>query len=210
MLKRVSARRRLCLRTKAASRFWQKRRRTTSFRSTTQSTIRYPNPTAGRLFGYELDEMLWDTLTSLMPERLRQIHLNSVRRYLSTGQRHVGWRAVELIGLHKSGREFPIEVSFGEAIHNGRHFFIGIVEEALRAARLQRAKLKDLRERYHSLTVREREVMAHVVAGMLNKQVANELGTTAKTIKVHPGHIIQKMGAKSFGDLSGRLRDWES
>src|ERR1700758_1259705 len=70
-----------------------------------------------------------------------------------------------------------------------------------RAARLQRAKLKDLRERYHSLTVREREVMAHVVAGMLNKQVANELGTTEKTIKVHRGHIMQKMGAKSFADL---------
>jgi FixJ family two-component response regulator len=49
--------------------------------------------------------------------------------------------------------------------------------------------------------VREREVMAHVVAGMLNKQVANELGTTEKTIKVHRGHIMQKMGAKSFADL---------
>jgi FixJ family two-component response regulator len=70
-----------------------------------------------------------------------------------------------------------------------------------RAARLQRAKLKDLRERYHSLTIREREVMVHVVAGMLNKQVANELGTTEKTIKVHRGHIMEKMGAKSFADL---------
>jgi FixJ family two-component response regulator len=70
-----------------------------------------------------------------------------------------------------------------------------------RAARLQRAKFEDLRKRYHSLTTREREVMAHVVAGMLNKQVAHELGTTEKTIKVHRGHIMQKMGAKSFADL---------
>jgi FixJ family two-component response regulator len=47
-----------------------------------------------------------------------------------------------------------------------------------RAARLELAKLEDLRGRYHALTPREREVMAHVVTGMLNKQVAHELGTT--------------------------------
>jgi FixJ family two-component response regulator len=70
-----------------------------------------------------------------------------------------------------------------------------------RAARLQRAKLEDLRSRYHSLTAREREVMSLVVTGMLNKQVAIELGTTEKTIKVHRGHIMQKMGARSFADL---------
>jgi FixJ family two-component response regulator len=70
-----------------------------------------------------------------------------------------------------------------------------------RAARLQRAKLEDLRGRYHSLTAREHEVMAHVVTGMLNKQVAQELGTTEKTIKVHRGHLMQKMGVKSFADL---------
>jgi FixJ family two-component response regulator len=70
-----------------------------------------------------------------------------------------------------------------------------------RSARLQRVKLADLRRRYHTLTAREREVMAHVVKGMLNKQVADELGTTEKTIKVHRGHVMQKMGMTSFADL---------
>lgn len=70
-----------------------------------------------------------------------------------------------------------------------------------RSARLQRANLADLRRRYHSLTAREREVMAHVVKGMLNKQVADELGTTEKTIKVHRGHVMQKMGMTAFADL---------
>ena len=70
-----------------------------------------------------------------------------------------------------------------------------------RSARLQRVKLADLRRRYHSLTAREREVMAHVVKGMLNKQVADELGTTEKTIKVHRGHVMQKMAMTSFADL---------
>jgi FixJ family two-component response regulator len=70
-----------------------------------------------------------------------------------------------------------------------------------RTARLQRAKLADLRGRYQALTAREREVMAHVVTGMLNKQIAHELGTTEKTIKVHRGHLMQKMGVKSLADL---------
>ena len=81
-----------------------------------QSAIRYVNPAAGQMFGYEPAEMLGKNLTVLMPERFRQLHLTSFRRYLATGQRHIRWRAVELVGLHKSGREFPIEISFGEDV----------------------------------------------------------------------------------------------
>jgi PAS domain S-box-containing protein len=108
-----------------------------------ESTISYANPAAGEMFGYELSEMLGKNLTSLMPERFRVRHLTSLGKYVTTGQRHIDWRCVELLGLHKNGREFPIEVSFGEHIRSGKRFFTGIVrdvtdrkraEEALRAS----------------------------------------------------------------------------
>ena len=186
-----------------------------------QSTIRYANPAAGRLFGYEPDEMLGNTLTSLMPERLRQIHLTSVRRYLSTGQRHVGWRAVELIGLHKSGREFPIEVSFGEAIHNGRHFFTGIVrdvtdrkrsEEALRASeqRLQAIVdnttavifIKDLELRY-VLVNREYERLFDVRRDQIRGKTDFDIHAqdVAETLRANDREVIEGGGPTQFEEI---------
>jgi FixJ family two-component response regulator len=65
----------------------------------------------------------------------------------------------------------------------------------------QRAADAELRARYETLTPRERQVMALVVAGKLNKQSAADLGTTEKTIKAHRGQVMKKMGAISLPDL---------
>jgi len=73
--------------------------------------------------------------------------------------------------------------------------------ERSREALLQASELKILRERYSSLTPREREVLAWVVSGLLNKQVGGELGMTEATVKAHRGKIMQKMKADSLADL---------
>ena len=61
--------------------------------------------------------------------------------------------------------------------------------------------MRRLKQRLATLTPREREVLGHVVAGRLNKQIAGDLGTVEKTIKVHRGRMMEKMGVRTVADL---------
>ena len=82
---------------------------------------------------------------------------------------------------------------------------LGAVTEAVerdRSARRAQAGLAALREHLAMLTPREREVLDHVVAGELNKQIAGHLGTVEKTIKVHRARVMEKMGARSLAELA--------
>ena len=86
---------------------------------------------------------------------------------------------------------------------------IGNAIERSRVAICQEAEMRALKDRYTSLTPREREVMALVVAGMLNKQIGGELDISEITVKAHRGQVMRKMKANSLAELvkiSARLR----
>lgn len=67
--------------------------------------------------------------------------------------------------------------------------------------RAEAAAKEDIRTQYETLTAREREVMGHVTAGLMNKQVAGLIGLSEITVKIHRGNVMRKMGVKSLADL---------
>src|SRR5687767_13157575 len=94
------------------------------------SVILSANPATERVFGYAPDELVGRQLSVLIPERLRAAHHRGITRYLRSGRRNIPWTGVELPGLHKDGREFPVEVSFGEFIDDtGRRVFSGFMRD---------------------------------------------------------------------------------
>jgi FixJ family two-component response regulator len=81
---------------------------------------------------------------------------------------------------------------------------LNAIDEAVerdRHIRQQKAEMRELQDRYESLTAREQEVMRLVVAGLLNKQIAGELNITEFTVKIHRGRVMRKMDADSLADL---------
>ena len=84
------------------------------------------------------------------------------------------------------------------------HDLLQAIQEAIerdRRTRQQHAEMRELQNRYESLTAREQEVMQQVVSGLLNKQVAAELNITEYTVKIHRGRVMRKMHAESLADL---------
>ena len=112
-----------------------------------ESRIIFVNPAAETVFGYTKQEMIGADLTILMPEYLRHLHKAGFARYAETGKRHLSWEAIELPGLHKSGREIPLEISFGEFIRNDKHFFTGVARDITERKRAEEALIKSKEER---------------------------------------------------------------
>jgi PAS domain S-box-containing protein len=103
------------------------------------STILFANSATAEVFGYAPQELIGKNLTMLMPDYMRRVHEAGLRRYVDTGHRHLNWEATELPGLHKDGREIPLEVSFGDYTKAGKHYFTGFARDITERKRAQEA-----------------------------------------------------------------------
>jgi len=115
-----------------------------------QSTILFVNTAAERIFGYAISEMMHQPVTMLMPHYLPEAHRAAVGGYPQTGKKHFSWTAIKLTGLHRSGREFPVEVSLGEHVRGKRRIFTGIVRDISEREQSE-SLLRQSQEKYASM-----------------------------------------------------------
>ena len=117
--------------------------------------ILFASPATATVFGYAPTHLMGKPLTLLMPEYMRELHESGFARYLHTGHRHINWQGTELTALHKNGKEFPVEVSFGELTSDNHKMFTGFVRDiskrkqaeiALRGAMDERTRISAFRE----------------------------------------------------------------
>ena len=95
-----------------------------------ESRIVFWSPSAERIFGWSESEALGESLTLLMPERLRQAHLDGIHRVAHGGETHiVGGPPAEVVGVRRDGTEFPIELTLGRWSEEGESFFTGVVRD---------------------------------------------------------------------------------
>ena len=154
------------------------------------STILIVNPAAESIFGYSTAEMIGQPLTMLMPDYLRHLHKAGITRYLETGRKHIEWSTVQLAGLHKTGNEIPLEISFAEFNKEGRRFFTGIARDISERKRLQ--------ERQARLA---RHAVLHAEVSLFVDEVAvfNVAGNFCAT----QGKCTHRQGPLSEGKLDG-------
>ena len=135
-----------------------------------KSSIISVNPAAQRIFGYSSAELTSAPLTMLMPEYIRHLHRAGLERYITTNQKHISWQAVELPGLHKSGHEIPLEISFCEWTRKGTRYFTGIIRDVTERKQAQEALRRTREER-----LRELERVRTRIAADLHDDIGSSL-----------------------------------
>ncbi len=115
-----------------------------------QSNIIAASPAIETIFGHTPEEVEGRSLAILQPERLRTAHHEAMREHLTTGRKTLDWRNARLTGLHRDGREFPIEISMSDASHGGSRVFAGFIRDITARVAVEQS-LRDSEGRYRAL-----------------------------------------------------------
>ena len=147
------------------------------------SVIRFCNPAIRQVLGFEPEEVLGRSLTMLQPAHLRPGHLHGFARYLATGERRLDWRAVEIVALHRDGREIPVEISFSDMQIDGHRIFGAFMRDITQRMQQQQALLRS-EERYRRIVQTAEEgswmIAADTSTTFVNPKMARMLGYAAE------------------------------
>ncbi len=141
--------------------------------------IRFCNPAITQLLGFSPEQVLGQPLDMLQPERLRAAHRHGLGRYIATSVRRLDWRAVEVVALHRDGREIPVEISFSDMQIDGRRIFGAFMRDITQRVQQQQA-LQRSEERYRRIVQTAEEgiwvIDAAGVTTFVNPKMARMLG----------------------------------
>jgi signal transduction histidine kinase len=137
-----------------------------------------------------------------MPERLRQAHLSALKAYVATGKKKMKWESIELPGLHKHGNEVPLEISYGEFMKDGRHFFAGIVRD--NTERREAIRNKAYREMLERFNQELESLVAERTMNLLAMTLADRVRNPSSAIGATVNRILRKeeCSEKAKGDFS--------
>jgi PAS domain S-box-containing protein len=114
------------------------------------SEIKYANSGVEGLFGYSPDELVGESLTAIIPDRLVETHREGIQRYLRTGEKHLDWDWIELPAVTRDGEEISVGVTFGERENNTQHLFTGIIRD-ISEQKARREALRKEKERFEAV-----------------------------------------------------------
>ncbi|RQG95121.1 sensor histidine kinase [Natrarchaeobius chitinivorans] len=181
----------------------------------TASEIQYANPAVERILGYPPRELVGGSKLDVIPERLRETHLNALNRYLETGERNIDWEYVELPGQHEDGHEVPLGISLNDFFFDGDRYFVGLfrdisprkeVEQALR----ERERQLDQYKEYTDDILNAIDDVFYVVdqKGTLqrwNRRLRQVVGYTDEEIESM--HALEFFGADDREQIAGAIEE---
>jgi len=164
------------------------------------------NEHAAELFGYGEEEMLGEPLTAIVPERFRDGHVTGVERVVGGGERHVIGSTAELAGLHRDGREFPMELSLATWSDGNERLFVGVIRDITDRKRAEEALSlanKSLNQKNEQL-----EALSAKLAKYLSRQVYDSIfeGRTEVVVQSYRKELtVFFSDLQGFTDLTDRM-----
>ncbi|MDQ4120839.1 MAG: PAS domain S-box protein [Acidobacteriota bacterium] len=170
-----------------------------------ENQIVFVNDAVEKIFGFSAEELLGKPLTLLMPDKFQDAHNAGLQRYVSSNAKNIPWVGIELIGRHQTGREIPLEVSFGEFTLDGKRYFTGIARDVSERKRAEEAIQKAREERMKELQkVRTR------IATDLHDDIGSSLTQIAVLSEVARSQALRdevRASLERISDVSNELVD---